>query len=178
MLTIKTMFDLVMPELTLPKNKEMLGDFIRVTSSDKEARLATYMLAKYFMREVKIDSVLFPHARCPKYDDNECFAYLLTLEKSQIEMKSVAIGALCFRLRDFGYGLQWVWFHPYVRNEGFLKRNWPLLEEKFGKDFYCEPPYTPAMEVFLVKNKYHSHMKHKCFKNVPMWYDKLTGATK
>lgn len=173
MLTIKSYFDLIMPEVKLSKEKDMLGDFVRVKKNDSDLRIAMHTIAKYFMREFQNDSVLFPHPKFPSYDEKECHGYLLTIEKSGVEMKSIAVGGFCFRRRDFGYGMQWIWLHPYVRNKGLLSRHWALLEDKFGKDFYCEPPYSHEMKSFLNKNKSESHTKHDNLKSIPMGYNKL-----
>ncbi len=171
-MTIKNYYSLSMPEIDLPNlnEREMIGDALRIKStSSKESRLAILKIATFFKREFHFD--------CTQYatfydleDDNECFAYLWTIEKKSTPMKSVVVGGFCFRLREWGgYGLQWIWIHPYLRNMGLLKRHWDLFEEKFGKNFYCEPPLSLGMESFLSKKDNSLHLEQKEKRNPGTW---------
>jgi hypothetical protein len=68
-----------------------------------------------------------------------------------------AIGACCFRWRKWadappGWALAWVWFHPYERRRGHLTRAWPYFRARFG-DFIAEPPLSPAMQAFMLKQQ-------------------------
>ncbi|BDI30536.1 hypothetical protein CCAX7_25870 [Capsulimonas corticalis] len=66
-----------------------------------------------------------------------------------------AVGAVNFRKRNWSHvspwGLEWIWLHPFARGRGYLKAAWPYFEQEFG-DFIPEPPYSPAMRHFLLKN--------------------------
>src|SRR5205807_1009528 len=59
------------------------------------------------------------------------------------------VGACCFRERSSGNALQWIWMHPFWRNQGILRANWPTLKKYHG-DFVVEGPLSPAMENFLL----------------------------
>lgn len=173
MITINDLFDIRVPQVKLPEKKEMLGDFVRVKSSYSfEVRDALYTMAKYFKREESIDSMLAPHPMTIP-DDKEMYAYLLPIESILLDKDSLIVGGFIFRLREWGYGFQWIWLHPFVRGKGILTKHWPLLEEKFGKDFYCEPPYSKAMQAFLDKRNTKQHTANGEMKKAPMWYDKV-----
>lgn len=155
---IKKYFDLIMPEIILPSHGEKLGEVNRIKGSDSfECREAMFDIARYFRREFNFDAIQYANLY-DKEDDNESYAYAFTLEFK--EGKSLVIGTICFRKREWGgYGLQWVWLHPYVRNKGLLTQHWKLFREKFG-NFYVEPPYSEAMKQFLKKtdkNRIHTN---------------------
>jgi hypothetical protein len=78
-----------------------------------------------------------------------------------------ALGACCFRWRDFTLGeqpypllgpcyvLSWIWLHPYIRRHGCLEQAWPYFVERFG-DFIVETPLSTAMHQFLIaKTRYN-----------------------
>lgn len=173
-MTIKKYFDLTMPEITLPSENErqMIGDAIRIKAdADFHSRLAMFKISKFFKREFHFDSFQYA-STYDKEDDNECHAYVWTVEKTNIEIKSVVVGGFCFRKREWGgYGFQWIWIHPYLRGTGLLKRHWPLFEDKFGKNFYCEPPYSYAMEKFLSKNDNSLHVADPENRKPEVWFN-------
>lgn len=171
MTTIKRYFDLIMPEISLPEDREMLGDALRVKSdSSIEEKRAIRTIARFFKREIHLDAIMYAHPSTTENDD-ECYAYVFTLEKRHKEFKSVVIGGFCFRNREWGgYGLQWIWLHPYLRNTGLLTRNWKAFEDKFG-EFYCEPPYTLPFQKFLDKENNKKHVIGDKFSRAPHWTD-------
>lgn len=67
---------------------------------------------------------------------------------------NAGLGSVCFyprRGRDGSadwWGLQWAWFHPYVRGKGFLGEVWPYFRSRFG-DFDVEAPLSAGMRGFL-----------------------------
>lgn len=175
MTTLKHYFDLVMPEINLPTHGEMLRYALRIKSNDSlEARQAMRTIARFFKREFYYDSVQYA-APWDIENDDECHAYLWTIEKSTVKIKSVVIGGFCFRKRDHNrYGLQWIWIHPYLRNRGLLTQHWPYMKKKFGEDFFVEPPYSDHLQKFLDKkeNKMHTFIGGK--NKIPYWYDKFS----
>lgn len=165
-------YDLKMPRAELPENKEMLGDVIRIKSTDsQELRNAMYVIARFFKREFRYDSVQYA-APYMTEDDNECYAYAWTIEKEGSKKSSV-VGGFCFRKREKGFDLQWIWLHPYLRNKGFLSKLWPFLKEKFGHDFYVEPPYSSQIEHFLNKEENKIHTFNGGGNKIPYWYEKF-----
>lgn len=165
MTTIKKYYDLIMPEIELPSHNEKILDAIRIKSTDDIlCRQAMFTISRFFKREFMYDNFMYAHPGNPiQENDEECFSYLWTLEKKNTHIKSLVIGGFCFRLREWGYGFQWIWIHPYLRNIGLLTKHWPYLEEKFGNDFYCEPPYSKSMSHFLGKKSIKN--THKFNKN-------------
>lgn len=169
---IKEYFDISMPEIDIPNDNEMLGDAIRIYANDDiELRLAMFKIAAYFKRELHFDAFQYA-APYDRESDDECYAYLWTIEKNTTQIKSVVVGGFCFRKRDWGgYGFQWIWIHPFIRDTGLLKRHWHLFEEKFGKDFYCEPPYSTSMANFLSKKENILHIKDSEKRRPDNWQD-------
>lgn len=69
-------------------------------------------------------------------------------------------GACYFKKMEFTKGedywaLEWIWFHPFFRNKGNLKKHWDGLEKKFG-NFLIKEPISNDMKVFLenINSKY------------------------
>lgn len=170
---IKQFFDLKMPEINLPdeKNREMLGDALRITSkSCRDSRLAMLKLCIFFKREFHFDSFQYAPFWALE-DDEECYAYVWTVEQYHIKIKSVVVGGFCFRKREWGgYGMQWIWIHPYIRNIGLLSRHWKEMENKFGKDFYAEPPLSHGMENFLNKENNILHICDPELRKPDLWH--------
>ncbi len=46
------------------------------------------------------------------------------------------------------------------------------MEEKFGKDFYVEPPYSLGMNNFLLKKDNKLHTQDPEIRNPKFWYQK------
>ena len=123
-------------------------------------RRAVYKLAYFFKREFSYDFI--------QYSDHgedgleKCQAFIWT--KPDYADNYVVIGACCFRLREYKnykscWGLQWIWFHPYARNNGLLSKSWPFFEERFRIDFHVEPPLSKAMNGFLQTRNFEAHTK-------------------
>lgn len=109
--------------------------------------------AIYFRREFNYDFMQFVATEEPKNDERPYAAYLFTNELH--EHPRVWVGGCCFRWREFKgldarWGMQWMWLHPYYRGKGILGRAWNKFKELHG-NFFCEPPFSPAMEAFLRK---------------------------
>lgn len=109
--------------------------------------------AVYFRREFSYDFQQFEATEEPKKDEKPYAAYLFTNELNRYPR--VWTGACCFRWREFkGVGprwaMQWMWLHPYYRGKGILGRAWDNFHELHG-NFFCEPPFSTAMEAFLRK---------------------------
>lgn len=169
-MTMKKYFDMKMPEIDLPESPEMLGDAIRIKSnSSYESRVAMFKIARFFKHEFHYDGFQYA-AHYDIEDDDECHSYVWTVEKSHTKTKSVVVGGFCFRKREWGgFGFQWIWIHPFLRDTGLLTRHWKLLEEKFGKDFYCEPPLSHAMKNFLRKKENSLHLNDPEKKSPGTW---------
>lgn len=74
-----------------------------------------------------------------------------------VDSPNLGLGSVCFYPRgsllsgETWWGLQWTWFHPYVRGKGLLGRAWPYFLKRFGS-FSTESPRSAAMEHFLAKH--------------------------
>lgn len=148
-------------ELSLSK-KYASNTIIEVDKqSEKELFAEVYKLAKYFKEELNYDFVPF----CPYGDLREDYKALLFTEQAYDEFATDPMpyriyGACNFGIQKFTkepdhWVLKWIWFHPFFRNRGNLKKNWNKLEEKFG-NFLIESPISNDMNSFLenINSKY------------------------
>src|SRR2546422_349666 len=117
-----------------------------VRESEMLLRKEVERFAYYFRREFDYDTVQFE-----KTDKTPYIAYLFANE--EYHHPRVWFGACCFRTRNYGdlerpiQALQWIWMHPFQRNQGALKGWWPTFRANHG-DFIVEPPLSPAMKQF------------------------------
>lgn len=122
-------------------------------TSDDELQSVLETLAEYFKKEFR-----YNHLQYCKYDDNrDCIGFLIT-ERAMDLVKELdhhpyrIIGGGCFRVKEANiYTLDWIWFHPFARNRGKLKKIWPKLKVKFG-NFKITPPLSSHMISFLNKH--------------------------
>lgn len=120
-----------------------------IPESPESVRRALSACAWYFKRQFQYDAV-------PYNPDGEGWntrdrGWLWT----QNEIELVGIGGCVFRWREYkdkphGYGLQWVWFHPYERRRKHLSRMWDKFRALYGK-FAVEDPLSDEMIQFLKK---------------------------
>lgn len=135
------------------ENDEHKDIFYIVPSSDDGLQSTLETLAEYFKKEFRYD-----HLQYCKYDDNsDCIGFLIS-ERAMDLVEDIdhhpyrIVGGGCFRKAQSGdYVLDWVWFHPFSRNRGKLKKVWPQLKQKFGK-FTVTEPLSPHMKSFLEKH--------------------------
>ena len=124
----------------------------RVTIRSPQAhRRAVYRLARYFRLEMGYDAVQYGFDG--REDDPDHVAFLWVHPEGVGRgsgFRVPCVGACCFRLRDEGWALQWIWLHPYVRRQGLVSGMWPQFVEEFG-DFAVEGPVSVAMRAFLAK---------------------------
>jgi hypothetical protein len=123
--------------------------------SPLRVRRAVYQLAQFFRREFEYDFVQYGYEGREEDESHRAFLWC-----SHREVDNCAVGACCFRVRDWmqevgwkGWAMQWIWMHPYHRRQGLLTKSWPLFTKLFGK-FDVEPPVSHAMEAFLQKHKW------------------------
>lgn len=132
----------------LYEEEEFHGLVPVLNKSKKKNKVSVRKIAEFFRREFNYDFVQFS-----EYDDDNYYAYLI-LPRCYVEE---VIGAMCFRWREWedappSWALQWVWLHPYFRNQGLLTSHWPDLKRKFG-DFFVEGPLSSSMKGFLKKQE-------------------------
>lgn len=118
----------------------------------------TYRVAKYLKDEFNYDSV--PFDRMGKLD--QTYKALLFTEQAHDKVEQVdeptpsrIYGACLFSelpiKGDMTYWkLEWIWFHPFFRHRGNLKKHWNDLETRFG-DFLIGKPISNDMTCFLEK---------------------------
>lgn len=137
----------------IPKSiEDHQEEFLVVTpESQVKLRREVERFAIYFRREFRYDFQQFEATERTKPNEKPYTAYLFTGGAQSC----VWVGACCFRWREYsGYdprwGMQWMWLHPYYRGQGILTRVWGKFHELHG-NFFCEPPFSPAMNSFLLK---------------------------
>lgn len=119
--------------------------------SPMKDKKCVYKLACYFRREFNYDNVQFSEK-----DDDNYEAYLFQNHRSEDEV----YGGCCFRNRNYKdagkmWALQWIWFHPYFRDNGNLKKHWPFFKERYG-NFNVEGPLSKTMYEFC--KRYHPEL--------------------
>lgn len=115
---------------------------------------AVYGIALCFRREFKYDYLQYGYNGWESDPNHHAFLWVDT-HRGEYFPKSPCVGATCFRWREYpdghkGWGMQWLWFHPYYRRTGLLSRTWDMFHEQFG-DFELEKPLSDAMKQFLAK---------------------------
>ncbi|MCC3407861.1 MAG: hypothetical protein JGK17_20160 [Microcoleus sp. PH2017_10_PVI_O_A] len=132
-----------------------LDNPIKVTTkSPKTYRKAVYLIAQFFRREFGYDFTQYGYEGEETDPNSVAFLWIHPeAEGYSKEFKVPCIGACCFRLRPSGYGLQWIWLHPYLRRQGLLSDTWPEFINEFGK-FSVEHPLSDAMKAFLNKHNF------------------------
>jgi len=118
-------------------------------------RRAVYQVALYFKREFRYDLVQYGVDGHETDEQSRAFLWL-DMDRPAYRGSTrvfAVIGACCFRLREWtdappDWVLQWVWFHPYARRRGLLRKSWEHFRERFG-DFFPEPPLGRAMDAFI-----------------------------
>lgn len=141
-------YDIILPVVD---NLDGYKDLIYVKSdSPTSCKNALELIAMYFQREFR-----YTHLQYAASDSNDdCIGVLFSKPASDLvvlesDYPNRIIGGACFRVSHEGnYKLDWIWFHPYERNQGNLKRNWKEFKEKFGK-FVLTKPISASMKAFL-----------------------------
>ncbi|MEZ2301596.1 MAG: hypothetical protein ACM65K_25930 [Microcoleus sp.] len=124
------------------------------TKSPKTYRKAVYRIAQFFRREFEYDFVQYGYEGEETDPNHVAFLWIHPEARGYSkEFKVPCIGACCFRLRPSGYGLQWIWLHPYLRRQGLLSDTWAKFITEFG-NFHVEPPLSDPMKAFLKKHNY------------------------
>jgi hypothetical protein len=142
-------------EITLPIHDDLGGykSILYLESSDARAcRESLESMATYFKREFRFDHLQYASA-----EHHEDFTGVLFLEPDRDLAQNIddrpnrVIGGAGFLKNPNGYVLDWVWFHPFARNRGNLRKHWPELKIKFGK-FAVTTPISAQMQRCLEKN--------------------------
>ncbi len=123
------------------------------TESPRTHRRAVYQLAECCRREMRF---ALQYGFDGEEDDEDHVAFLWIHPEAvglSWEFRVPCVGATCFRLRDEGWAMQWVWLHPYFRRQGFLSDAWPEFVSEFGA-FAVEGPVSEAMRGFLAKHRH------------------------
>lgn len=74
--------------------------------------------------------------------------------RSILNLDEEMIGAVGFRKTSRGWILEFVWIHPFYRNQRLLQSLWPEFMQRYGPAFIVARPLSRAMEAFL-KNMGH-----------------------
>jgi hypothetical protein len=127
-------------QLLLNSNINSVGYIVVRADSPKWQHKEMYERAFAFKKEFSYDFIQW---EIPKGDSNpNVFGYLF------IDVNNAIIGACSFRLRDFDWGLQWIWICPKERRKKHLSHKWKMFKEKFG-NFIVEPPISTEMKAFI-----------------------------
>lgn len=142
-------YELNSPVLELPEGYGKSILYVD-TFSDIAWKQALAAMAVCFKKEFRYDYLQYD-----EFDQDLTCTGVLILEpardlvETEHHFPSWVIAGGCFRRDESGrYFLDWIWFHPYARNRGNLKKRWRALREKFG-DFYLTEPLSPHMELFM-----------------------------
>ena len=121
-------------------------------SSEDELRKALELMASYFKKEFKYDYLQY----CATDINENCIGFLfvekaMDLVEHEHHHPYRVIGGGCFRMKHTNkYILDWIWFHPFARNRGLLKKYWPEFKNEFG-NFGFTTPLSAHMEQFVQK---------------------------
>ena len=121
------------------------------TDSPRAHRRAVYRLADCCRREMRYG---LQYGYDGDEDDPDHVAFLWVHPEAvgmSWAFRVPCVGATCFRLRDEGWALQWVWVHPFFRRRGLLSGAWPAFVREFGA-FAVEGPLSAAMRGFVAKH--------------------------
>lgn len=142
-------------DITLPVADDEAGyqKLIYVKPDSKiSCKNALELIATYFQREFR-----YSHLQYATTDSNDdCIGVLFSkaaydLVNSEFHYPNRIIGGACFRGIHGNYKLDWIWFHPYERNQGYLKSHWKEFKAKFG-EFELSKPISAPMKAFLEKH--------------------------
>jgi len=127
--------------------------------SPSDVRDAVETLGLYFKREFHYDFPPFEASENPSNWAYRYEAYLFHdlarhVMEEDVQTPQFCFGAACFRWitwenSEHCWSLQWVWFHPFFRKQGYLSKAWPLFVEKYGERFHIDHPLSLPMEKFL-----------------------------
>ncbi len=119
----------------------------------KTQRDALEVMATYFQQEFGYDGLQY----CVNEHRLDCTGVLF-VERARDQVKHIdhhlhrVIGGACFgEYDDKTFFLDWVWFHPFARNRGNLKKSWDDLRYRFG-DFALTEPLSSHMKSFIEKH--------------------------
>lgn len=148
-------------DLPVSEKYDSSDNILRVSKSTNQSLYEeVYTFAKYFKEELNYDRVPF----CKMGMLDKPYNVLLFTEQALDQyygdpMPYRIYGACLFsemKIADeLHHKLEWIWFHPFFRNRGNLKKNWFRLEKEFG-DFFIGKPISNDMKIFLenIKSEY------------------------
>jgi hypothetical protein len=137
----------------IENNHKHKGILYVLPSSEDEFQSALEVYAEYFKKEFRYDQLQY----CKTDDNRDCTGFLITkramdLTKDVNHNPYRIVGGGCFRNNRSGdFVLDWVWFHPFARNRGELKKHWPEFRKNFG-NFTVTEPISSHMKSFLEKH--------------------------
>ena len=120
-------------------------------------------LALYFKREMHFDFLQFKASETKNHSWYVPYSawlfYKVAHDRIEEDKKTPKriYGACSFRWRyehknsQVYWELDWIWLHPYFRGQGYLKKHWGFLKQKFAP-FYISQPLSPSMKRFLQKH--------------------------
>lgn len=111
------------------------------------------VIASYFKKEMKFDHLQFDESM---YDNADYVGFLLLqgamdLVTHDDHYPNRVVGGGTFVKRGDRLELDWVWLHPFSRNEGALRNAWKTFKNKFGQ-FTVAMPLSVQMAAFLQKH--------------------------
>jgi hypothetical protein len=99
----------------------------------------------YFKRELRYDFPAFEPS-----EDQMYMAWIFAWNQGLDGWR--AFGACEFNPGDAprgGWWLEWIWFHPYFRGKGYLKKAWSSFVAELKTAIEVRPPFSRAMLSFL-----------------------------
>lgn len=151
----KSKFTIEMPIIRMNHDSALV---IVTSKSPKKHRVAVEQIARYFQREMHYDFVQYSSR------SDDAIAYVFTdnhtiniTDNDKWDLQS--IGAACFReLLYEGYDypvmtLDWIWIHPYERNQNIVSDFFNRFIDDLGY-FFISQPISSGMLKLLDKLDY------------------------
>lgn len=146
-------YSLSLPIVDLPSHE--LNPLPVTDTSPIALRKHTEAFARHFKHEMQYDAVQFGATESQSDVGHVPYEAYLFHEsaRDQWEGPDTArlFGACCFRQRESGWSLDWVWLHPYFRARGHLAKAWQGFQWRYGDNFHIEPPISCGMQQLLKK---------------------------
>jgi len=121
---------------------------VRVDLNSKGHEWALEKIARFFRREFRYDLTQY-RAGDPLNSPETTQGFVWRDIAS--DGRDVAWAGCCFRKRDHGWALQWIWMHPYERHKGHFLKALPYFVKLFG-NFDVEGPYSHSMRECIKKH--------------------------
>ena len=128
------------PNASLKRRRATIGeDFLLVNWGDpKWLHRRLYLIARMLMRENGYDFPMWNES------GSESRGFLI------VDLEGRALGGFAVGHDRRSMTLRWIWIAPPYRRQGWMRRSWEMLTDRFP-GIMPEPPFSPAAEQYFVK---------------------------